>query len=961
MGTPLEELIVSVPDPCVVLAPLRGENGTITDFEYVDVNDHACEYNGQTREELLGRRLLEMYPYHSESGLFDRYVEVWETGKAYSVADLSLPPAAANGAYRYFDNLAVRLGDRLVLRWRDRTIEHVQAEQLTESERRFRFLAEQTSDVVYECDAEGAILWVSPSVTEALGWKPEELIGRRAMSLLAPEDQGSARGPRDSVVERGRTVVGVECRFLTADGDRRWVAVSGRPVLSDDGVTIGSVVGLRDIQDEVVLRRAVDTLSAANAMLVRAKDENELLQSMCEVPVERGGYLFAWYGRPLHDEERTVVPVASSAAHRDYLDNVRVSWGDNQWGRGPTGVAIRTGTVQMVPDFIHAGSTTPWQAAAAARDFRSSTSLPVFVDGEVDGALMVYAAEENAFDEDTCAVMDDLAAQLGYGIARLRDAANLARALEDRQLLTTAIDQASEAIVVTDLTPAIRYANPAVERVTGFALEEVLGANPSIFQSGLHDAHFYEEMWSRLLGGRTWRGVLMNRRKNGEIFEEDASITPVHDINGERIAYVAVKHDLTRERSLEAAVTRDQMDRDAIISVLRDVRPGDTLAASASSLCRAIRTFDQIDGVMVILIRDDGTAVPVAADGPLPEGQDFGVPIDHKKLDVLLEVSRKGPWWMDFRDLSGLAGADPEFSAHMAALGFTAAAYGPIRWEGEVIGVLSVATNSATSHDWMPGRLPMLAELGSFAGMLLGPQAVVHTQHESHRRQILDIIDHERFHIVYEPVVHLPTGTTVGHEALTRFDGGFAPDRCFELAQSVGLGSALEAACARAALRDATKLPLGNWLAVNFSPSAVIDGSAAAVAKGASRDIVVEITEHNQIDNYAAVRHAISGCGDVRIAVDDAGAGFASLRHILELQPDIIKLDIALVRDIDIDPARQALAAGLRHFAALTGTTLVAEGVETMAEANAVRTLGVELAQGYLFSRVHDQAVLPLP
>jgi EAL domain-containing protein (putative c-di-GMP-specific phosphodiesterase class I) len=99
----------------------------------------------------------------------------------------------------------------------------------------------------------------------------------------------------------------------------------------------------------------------------------------------------------------------------------------------------------------------------------------------------------------------------------------------------------------------------------------------------------------------------------------------------------------------------------------------------------------------------------------------------------------------------------------------------------------------------------------------------------------------------------------------------------------------------------------------------------------------------------------------VRVAVDDAGAGFASLRHILELQPDIIKLDIALVRDIDVDPARQALAAGLRHFAALTGTTLVAEGVETMAEANAVRSLGVELAQGYLFSRVPENAVLPLP
>jgi EAL domain-containing protein (putative c-di-GMP-specific phosphodiesterase class I) len=339
----------------------------------------------------------------------------------------------------------------------------------------------------------------------------------------------------------------------------------------------------------------------------------------------------------------------------------------------------------------------------------------------------------------------------------------------------------------------------------------------------------------------------------------------------------------------------------------------------------------------------------------------MGSPIELEKLDVLIEVSKVGPWWMDFRDLSGLAGADPVFAASMIEIGFTAAAYAPIRWEGETIGVLAVATSSPTCDEWMPGRLPMLAELGSFAAMLLGPQAIVHTRHEARRHQISDIIDDELFHIVFEPVVHLPTGTTVGYEALTRFDGGIAPDHCFEMAQSVGLGSALESVCARAALRDAEHLPVGAWLAVNFSPSAVIDGSAAAVVKGAARDIVVEITEHNQIDNYAAVRRAIAGCGDVRVAVDDAGAGFASLRHILELQPDIIKLDIALVRDIDIDPARQALAAGLRHFAALTGTTLVAEGVETMAEANAVRTLGVELAQGYLFSRVHEQAAVPLP
>jgi EAL domain-containing protein (putative c-di-GMP-specific phosphodiesterase class I) len=88
--------------------------------------------------------------------------------------------------------------------------------------------------------------------------------------------------------------------------------------------------------------------------------------------------------------------------------------------------------------------------------------------------------------------------------------------------------------------------------------------------------------------------------------------------------------------------------------------------------------------------------------------------------------------------------------------------------------------------------------------------------------------------------------------------------------------------------------------------------------------------------------------------VDDAGSGFASLRHILELRPDIIKLDLALVRGIDTDHAKQALAAGLRHFAALTGTTLIAEGVETESQARTIRELGVELAQGFLFE--HHQA-----
>ena len=130
----------------------------------------------------------------------------------------------------------------------------------------------------------------------------------------------------------------------------------------------------------------------------------------------------------------------------------------------------------------------------------------------------------------------------------------------------------------------------------------------------------------------------------------------------------------------------------------------------------------------------------------------------------------------------------------------------------------------------------------------------------------------------------------------------------------------------------------------------MLDGTAAEVVAGAHRAVVIEITEHARIESYPALREAFRST-DARVAVDDAGAGFASLRHILELRPDIVKLDIGLVRGIDGDPARQAMAAGLCEFAEQTGTTLIAEGIETEAEAEAVRCLGVRYLQGYLLGR----------
>jgi EAL domain-containing protein (putative c-di-GMP-specific phosphodiesterase class I) len=140
-------------------------------------------------------------------------------------------------------------------------------------------------------------------------------------------------------------------------------------------------------------------------------------------------------------------------------------------------------------------------------------------------------------------------------------------------------------------------------------------------------------------------------------------------------------------------------------------------------------------------------------------------------------------------------------------------------------------------------------------------------------------------------------------------------------------------------------------LSLNFSPAAVVDGQVAELKSESLREFGIEITEHAQIDDYTALLRAIGQIEGCQLLVDDAGAGYASLCHILELHPNFIKLDISLVRDLDSDPARQALVSGMRHFATETKTILLAEGVESQGEADALKKLGVDLAQGYLFGK----------
>jgi EAL domain-containing protein (putative c-di-GMP-specific phosphodiesterase class I)/CheY-like chemotaxis protein len=321
------------------------------------------------------------------------------------------------------------------------------------------------------------------------------------------------------------------------------------------------------------------------------------------------------------------------------------------------------------------------------------------------------------------------------------------------------------------------------------------------------------------------------------------------------------------------------------------------------------------------------------------------MPLGHSD-DFLRTRAAAGPW---IENLSGER--RPGF---LGTVELDAVVLAPIRTAGALFGLVILGLDPAGQRDNEAARAGLLSGAIDAARLVSAVLAPAHERSEevSRDRDLLaGILTNLGFSPVFQPIVALPSGEIVGHEALTRFSDGTPPQVRFAEAAFVGLGLEFEVATLTAAIAASRLLPHGTWLTVNVSPELVIEGDRlAALLEGGSRGFVLELTEHAPIEDYQTVRDALDRLRPVaRVAVDDAGAGFASLRHILELGPNLVKLDVSLTRGIEADPIRQALIAGLVHFAATARFDLLGEAIETQAEADTLASLGVGLGQGYLY------------
>lgn len=419
---------------------------------------------------------------------------------------------------------------------------------------------------------------------------------------------------------------------------------------------------------------------------------------------------------------------------------------------------------------------------------------------------------------------------------------------------------------------------------------------------------------------------------------------------------IARVHAQIRGRDAWRSQVQEKLhERARLAAALAAIPPSDDPSSIAQDLVEVLSGIPGVNSSAVVEFVADGSYRVLAASNPVWVGPDRPT-VDPLLIQEIRHLTADGTLILPVR-----------FARAISTRPHDAMIATPIEVAGRVVAAVLLATEARGGAEGRAVTLEALSatiDLSPVIQRLLGSAIEARSGSQSLVSIIRGVIDEQAFRPVFQRLVELSSGRTTGYEALTRFTDTTPPDQRFAEADSAGLGLDLEIATLSAALRHASQLPPDRYLSVNVSASLLTSGRLAEVLEiGGDRALVLELTEHERIDDYDIIREAFEGLGPgLRWSVDDAGSGWSSLRHVFALRPHFVKLDRSWVSGIDSDRARQALLLGVGRFVEELDGDLIAEGIETEAELEALRSLGIRYGQGYLLGKpasVDEAAAAP--
>jgi PAS domain S-box-containing protein len=299
------------------------------------------------------------------------------------------------------------------------------------------------------------------------------------------------------------------------------------------------------------IKRIYAVINGINKAIIRINDKDALMQEICKVITTEGRYLLAWIG-VLEPQSGQVKPIYFHGKEEGYLTSIKISNTNSPEGMGPTGRALKSGKHVICHDTATDPLFAPWRDAALARGYRSSISFPIFQEEDRLYAAAIYAGQPYVFeDKEEVDLILSISENISYAMAKIAVDERLQETTKRLVMLNTAVDHTAASVVITNLEGNIEYVNPAFTRLTGYTYEEAIGKNPRILQTGFTTKEEYTAMWNRLNAGNVWSGIFRNKKKNGDFYWEQATISPIKSDNGVVTNYIAVKENITDRKVVE--------------------------------------------------------------------------------------------------------------------------------------------------------------------------------------------------------------------------------------------------------------------------------------------------------------------------------------------------------------------------------------------------------------------------
>ncbi|EPC03568.1 hypothetical protein L861_18710 [Litchfieldella anticariensis FP35 = DSM 16096] len=759
----------------------------------------------------------------------------------------------------------------------------------------------------------------------------------------------------------------------------------------------------------VGLSRALAFASRCNHALINMRDEVTLLRDICELAVKVGGYRMAWVGFAQNDDAKTIVPRAYAGEELGYLDEVHLSWSEQtRNGQGTEGLAIRRGMPQIISDLNEAPEYQPWGEAASKRGYRGVVTLPLKDREGPFGVLSLFLDEVAPIPNEELKLLQELADNLAFGIATLRARHEQQRVQQAVVSIATAVSTRSGEEYFDQL---VCHMACAINADAGYiALVDKKATNTAHTLAAMIDGQSVDNFSYYFPRTACERVIHESECVISDRDADDRTVVTSHEPLSWAKGYMGRRLDSTDGKPLGLLVVmfrKPPTDVDFVRSILQIFAAGaaaELERQSGEARVRRLAFYDMGTGLpnrtffmqrLRAAISDadrDGSRLALMMLN-MNHFKDINETQGHEVGDkVLVNVAERFSIALRGDEFLARLGGD-EFvvmieNAHRALIERTAlrlrhSLTQPLMVRGQSfsleasIGIAFYPEHGRTTSDLLKNtdiamhRAKESGEGHCFFAPSLGERV---SRRLMLAKRFIAALNHGELQLHYQPQIDLDSGDIIGAEVLCRWHdsewGWVGPTEFIPIAEERGLTPALGAWVTEEVCRQLLRWqreghPFTGQLSINVAAQQLEDirfaerlNTIVSSAGLATEMIALELTESGFMadpDQAVWLMRELKRAG-FGVAIDDFGTGYSSLAYLKRFSADTLKIDMSFVRDMLTDSHDHTIVTTIIAMAKSLGMKTVAEGVETRAQAEALRALGCDQGQGHYFGRPTDAA-----